>query len=80
MYQPEQHREDRLDVQHDLIETHPSGLLIPHDREGLQANGLPFLLQRSIGPFGRLQAHIAAPTRSGASSTGRRCWSSSKAR
>ena len=28
MYQPEQHREDRLDVQHDLIETHPFGLLI----------------------------------------------------
>jgi len=59
MYQPEQHREDRLDVQHDLIETHPFGLLISHDSEGLQANGLPFLLQRATGPFGRLQAHIA---------------------
>ena len=59
MYQPEQHREDRLDVQHDLIETHPFGLLISHDSEGLQANGLPFLLQRDTGPFGRLQAHIA---------------------
>jgi transcriptional regulator len=33
--------------------------LISHDSEGLQANGLPFLLQRATGSFGRLQAHIA---------------------
>lgn len=59
MYQPAQHREDRTGVQHDLIETHPFGLLISHGREGLLANGLPFLLDRQTGPLGRLQAHIA---------------------
>jgi transcriptional regulator len=59
MYQSEQHRENRVDVQHDLIDTHPFGLLISRSSEGLQANGLPFLLQREAGPHGRLQAHIA---------------------
>jgi transcriptional regulator len=59
MYQPQQHREDRVDVQHNLIEAHPFGLLISHDSDGLQANGLPFLLKRNVGPHGRLQAHIA---------------------
>ena len=59
MYQPDHHREDRLDVQHDLIETHPFGLLISTGAVGLLANGLPFLLQRHEGPQGRLQAHIA---------------------
>ena len=59
MYQPDPHREDRIDVQHDLIETHPFGLLISTGADGLLANGLPFLLQRQKGPRGRLQAHIA---------------------
>lgn len=59
MYQPEQHRENRVEVQHDLIAAHPFGLLISHDSTGLLANGLPFLLLRDATPFGRLQAHIA---------------------
>lgn len=59
MYQPDHHREDRLSVQHDLIEAHPFGLLISIGAEGLLANGLPFHLQRDSGDKGRLQAHIA---------------------
>lgn len=59
MYQPAHHREDRLEVQHNLIEAHPFGLLISAGADGLLANGLPFLLQRSEGEFGRLQAHLA---------------------
>lgn len=59
MYQPDHHREDRIEVQHDLIEAHPFGLLISTGAEGVLANGLPFLLQRQEGPNGRLQAHIA---------------------
>lgn len=59
MYQPAHHREDRLEVQHDLIESHPFGLLISTGADGLLANGLPFLLQRSEGQFGRLQVHLA---------------------
>lgn len=59
MYQPDQHREDRLAVQHDLIDAHPFGLLISAGAGGLLANGLPFLLRRDIGDLGRLEAHIA---------------------
>jgi transcriptional regulator len=59
MYQPDHHREDRLAVQHDLIAAHPFGLLISTGVQGIEANGLPFLLQRGRGPLGQLQAHIA---------------------
>jgi transcriptional regulator len=59
MYQPPHHREDRLDVQHSLIRSHPLGLLISTDPEGLLANAIPFLLQPSTGAFGTLQAHMA---------------------
>lgn len=59
MYQPDHHREDRLDVQHGLIEAHPFGLLISTGPEGLVANGLPFILRRGAGPLGLLRAHIA---------------------
>lgn len=59
MYQPTHHREDRLDVQHSLIENHPLGLLISSGREGLLANVVPFLLQPGASPFGTLQAHMA---------------------
>ena len=59
MYQPPHHREDRLDVQHALIASHPFGLLISSGPEGLVANGLPFLLRREAGPLGMLAAHMA---------------------
>jgi transcriptional regulator len=59
MYQPAHHREDRLEVQHGLIESHPFGLLISSASEGLLANALPFLLQRTLGRLGTLQAHMA---------------------
>lgn len=59
MYQPPLHREDRLDVQHTLIETHPFGLLISSSEEGLTANGLPFILKRDQSHLGLLKAHLA---------------------
>jgi transcriptional regulator len=59
MYQPPHHREDRLEVQHALIETHPFALLISMGPEGLLANGLPFTLKREQGERGLLKAHIA---------------------
>ena len=59
MYQPPLHREDRLEVQHGLIECHPLGLLISLGTDGLLANAIPFLLQRGAGSFGTLQAHLA---------------------
>lgn len=59
MYQPPHHREDRLDVQHGLIEAHPLGLLISNGPDGILANAIPFLLRRTDGPKGTLLAHLA---------------------
>ena len=59
MYQPAHHREDRLEVQHGLMESHSLGLLISTGSEGLLANAIPFLLRRAAGPLGTLQAHMA---------------------
>jgi transcriptional regulator len=59
MYQPPHHREDRLDVQHELIQNHPFGLLISTGADGLLANAIPFLLQVALGPIGTLEAHMA---------------------
>lgn len=59
MYQPAHHREDRLDVQQALIESHPLGLLISNGTEGLLANAIPFILKRGECPRGTLLAHLA---------------------
>ncbi len=58
MYQPPAFREDRLDVQHDLIRAHPLGLLITAGPGGLVANPIPFLVA-AAPPFGVLRAHLA---------------------
>jgi transcriptional regulator len=44
MYQPPHFREDRIDVQHELIRAHPLGLLITAGPGGLMANLVPFLI------------------------------------
>jgi transcriptional regulator len=59
MYQPPHHREDRLEIQHTLIRSHPLGLLVTIGASGLIANALPFILDPSRGEFGTLQAHLA---------------------
>ena len=59
MYQPPHHREDRLEVQHALIRSHPLGTLVTIGASGLVANALPFILDASRGEFGTLQAHLA---------------------
>ncbi len=59
MYLPAFHREDRLDLQHDLIRTHSFGTLIVMGRDGLVANSVPFLLDASGGSNGVLRAHVA---------------------
>ena len=59
MYQPAQHQETRLEVQHGLIESHPLGLLISGGGESLVANSIPFILHKAPDPFGMLQAHMA---------------------
>ncbi|WP_022803121.1 FMN-binding negative transcriptional regulator [Deinococcus ficus] len=59
MYQPEPFREQRLSVQHDLIQRHPLGLLVTHGASGLCANLLPFHLALAPSTNGRLEAHLA---------------------
>lgn len=59
MYQPVHHREERLDVLHDLIRSHPLGLLVSNGPEGPIANPVPFLLDIEATAKGRLSAHVA---------------------
>ena len=59
MYQPTLFREDRLDVQHALIEAHPLAILVTAGPAGLLANPIPFLIDRAGGERGTLRAHLA---------------------
>lgn len=59
MYQPTLFREDRIEVQHELIRTHPLGLLITAGPGGLIANPLPFLVDPRGSENGTLRVHLA---------------------
>ena len=59
MYQPPLFREDRIEVQHDLMRAHPLALLITAGPGGLMANPVPFLIDAAASPRGTLQAHVA---------------------
>ena len=59
MYQPPHFREDRLEVQHALIEARPLGLLVTSGRTGLLANPIPFVLEPKASPLGTLKAHLS---------------------
>jgi transcriptional regulator len=58
MYQPPAFREDRIEVQHGLIKSHPLGLLITAGPAGLLANPFPFVLDPAP-QNGMLRLHIA---------------------
>ena len=59
MYQPSAFAEDRLEVQHGLIQANPLGTLILADGEGVTADLIPFVLYPGEGEFGTLRAHVA---------------------
>ena len=59
MYQPPHFREERIEVQRELIRAHPLGLLITAGPSGLLANPIPFLISGSAQPAGILKAHLA---------------------
>lgn len=59
MYCPPLFREDRLDVLHDFIRSHPLGLLISFGSSGPLANLVPFVLKTGDSDRGVLQAHMA---------------------
>lgn len=59
MYVPAHFSEPDKDVLHDLIVRHPFGILMTHGPNGLDANHLPFELNRKEGELGILHAHVA---------------------
>jgi transcriptional regulator len=59
VYQPPHHCEDRLEVQHALINAHPFGVLVTLGEGGLVANHIPFILDGVAGPLGTLRGHVA---------------------
>src|SRR5690349_5504204 len=63
MYLPPAFREDRPEVQHELIRAHPLGLLITAGPRGLLANPVPMLVYPDEGELGTLRAHISRANR-----------------
>lgn len=66
MYLPSHFEESRAEVLHQLMHTHPLGLLVTQSTpqaEGepppIEANALPFHLDVARGPHGTLVAHVA---------------------
>lgn len=59
MYVPAHFEEPSRDVLHQLIESHPLGVLVTHGSSGLDANHIPFDLERSKGEHGTLHCHVA---------------------
>jgi transcriptional regulator len=59
MYVPAHFDEPRTEVLHELIEKNALGVLFTHGRSGLDANHLPFNLNKAQGQLGTLQCHVA---------------------
>ena len=59
MYLPAHFKESRPEVLHELMRTHPLGLLVTQDSSSLQADAIPFMLDTERGAFGTLVAHVA---------------------
>ncbi|HEV2345418.1 MAG TPA: FMN-binding negative transcriptional regulator [Actinocrinis sp.] len=59
MYVPKLYQPANTAVMHELIEAHPFGTLTVAGDEGLDAVHIPFVLDREVGRYGRLRAHLA---------------------
>ncbi|WP_343586533.1 FMN-binding negative transcriptional regulator [Herbaspirillum sp.] len=59
MYIPAHFDEPRNEVLHQMIASHPFGVLVSHGAGGLDANHLPFHLDPAQGALGTLHAHVA---------------------
>ncbi|MEO6031058.1 MAG: FMN-binding negative transcriptional regulator, partial [Burkholderiaceae bacterium] len=61
MYLPAHFEESRTDVLHELVRSHPLGLMITQDAGGaLQADSIPFVLDAdAAGGTGLLRGHVA---------------------
>jgi transcriptional regulator len=59
MYVPSHFEEKRTEALHDLISRNPFGILVTYCADGLNANPLPFGLDKNGGPLGVLYAYVA---------------------
>ena len=60
MYLPSHFEETRNEVLHALVRSHPFGLLVTQGATGIEANGIPFVLDPDPGGgFGTLRGHVA---------------------
>jgi transcriptional regulator len=59
MYIRQDHRLDDLGAKFSLIEEHALGAWVVQGEDGLVANHIPFLLDRTRGPHGTLVGHVA---------------------
>ncbi|MCV2352206.1 FMN-binding negative transcriptional regulator [Paucibacter sp. Y2R2-4] len=59
MYIPPYNAETELTTLQEMIATHPLGAWVTLGSAGLTANHIPFLIDRSRGPYGCLRAHVA---------------------
>jgi len=59
VYVPQHFEENRVEELHRIINDHPLGTFVINGPNGLDANHLPFLLDRARGEYGYLLAHVA---------------------
>jgi transcriptional regulator len=59
MYLPSHFEETRPEVLHELVRSHPLGLLVTLGPAGLQANPVPFILDATPDGAAVLRAHVA---------------------
>ena len=59
MYVPPHFSEPRLEVLHELIEKNALGIFVTHGKSGLDANHIPFELDKTLGQHGVLRCHVA---------------------
>jgi transcriptional regulator len=59
MYLPAHFEEQRVEVLHALVRSHPLGLLVMGGARGLTADSVPFMLDPQPAPHGTLIAHVA---------------------
>ena len=59
MYLPRYHQATDLEALCALMDTHPLGAWVCTGAEGLIANHIPFVLDRSRGPHGTLMGHVS---------------------
>lgn len=59
MYLPHYHQASDLEALYALMDTHPLGAWVCTGADGLIANHIPFVLDRSRGPHGTLMGHVS---------------------